>query len=100
MKEVRPERYITDYTDHDGGTIYNLINKYRLLMGLTWREFTFTCIAFYIRQENPEIADAIAKYVTTLPRPGRPKGRSVNQELKKMGVNPASIEAIRNIDNQ
>lgn len=87
-----PYRYIKKQNDKRNTDILQIIDQYRLLTGMTWREFIFACIGFYIRQENPIIADAISEYIKNTPAPGRPKGNSVRVKLNEMGVNPNLVK--------
>jgi|DEB19_MinimDraft_3_1074340.scaffolds.fasta_scaffold30539_3 hypothetical protein len=87
-----PYRYIKKQNDKRNTDILQIIDQYRLLTGMTWREFIFACMAFYIRQENPDVADAIGEYIRNTPPPGRPKGNSVKVKLNEMGVNPKTVQ--------
>lgn len=90
--QENPYRYIKKQNDKANDQVLEIIDKYRLLTGMTWREFIFSCIAFYIRQENSEIADAIIDYLNKVPKPGRPVGTSIKRKLNEMGVNPKHIQ--------
>jgi len=68
--------------------MYDLVDQYRIFCQMTWKEFLYTAIAEYVKDENPAVADAIHMYLRTMRKPGRPKGTGVKQRLLRMGVIP------------
>lgn len=89
-------RYLLRYTnDDDSGKmreIYEIIDKYRVLSNLTWREFLYLSIAEYVKEDNPDLSDAIIDGLKSLRKVGRPAGSSVKQKLYRMGIDPSTIE--------
>lgn len=88
-------RYLMRYTNDDDSNkmkdIYQLIDQYRVLSNMTWREFLYTSIAEYIRNDNPALADEIINSFKQLRKAGRPVGSSVKTKLYRMGIDPNSI---------
>ncbi len=71
--------------------LMDLLNKYRILTGLSWHDFIMVGFSFMIREDNEDLADACLTYVKNRRGPGRPKGQSVKSNLQRMGVNPQDV---------
>lgn len=94
MRESKPEAMLFNMPKNaDSKEIFEMVDKYRVLMGLGWHDFIYIGFASVIREDNDELADAVLHYVKTRRRPGRPKGSSVRVKLQRMGVNPRTLQS-------
>lgn len=74
--------------------IYDLIDEYRILLGMTWREFIWSSIANTIQDDNEPLAEAIRMNLRSKNPPGRPKGSSIKAKLAQMGVSAEDIKQL------
>lgn len=94
MTDNQPERMLFNMPKNaDSKEMFEMVDKYRTLMGLGWHDFIYIGFASVIREDNEDLADAILYYVKNRRKPGRPKGTSVKAKLQRMGVNPRTLQS-------
>lgn len=94
MKKVsRPEVFVFNAKTPDSQEMFELVDKYRVLMGLSWHDFCYIGFSYVIREDNEDLANACLNYVKQRRKPGRPKGQSVKAKLQRMGVNPQDVKS-------
>lgn len=92
-KVFKPEAFIFNGPmNPDSKEIQELVDKYRVLMGLTWHDFIYIGISMVIREDNEDLADMVLHYVKNRRKPGRPKGTSLKIKMRNMGVNPNNLQ--------
>jgi len=94
MKKFKPEAYIFNAPQTPNDVeVKEILDRYRLLMGMTWYDFILVGSSLIMRTDNPEIADFVLSHVKSRPKPGRPKGKSVRMQLNRMGVRHQDIQS-------
>ena len=90
----QPEKMLFNMPKNaDSKEIFQMVDKYRVLMGLGWHDFIYIGFASVMREDNEELADAVLHYVKNRRKVGRPKGQSVKARLRSMGVNPNTLKS-------
>lgn len=93
-KDIRPEVHLFNApATPEFAEMIALVDKYRLLMGLTWHDFIVIGFANTIAEDNKEMASWLLTYVKNRRKPGRPKGQSVKAKLQRMGVDPSKVKS-------
>lgn len=85
-------RYTGDSEDIRMKELYEIIDQYRILSNMTWKEFIYLSIAKFAEEDNIMLAEEIRKQVRTFKKPGRPVGSSKDMKLMKMGIDPSTVE--------
>jgi len=68
-----------EFNDKKGMEVHELLNYYRMLKKVTWRELVLESLADYIELENQAIADLTREYIKVMPKGiGRPRTRVVS----------------------
>lgn len=77
-----------EFSNKEGLELHDLLNYYRLLRKVTWRELVLEGLRDLIATENQPIADAITQYMRIMPKGmGRPRRRVVTLAEKQAKSN-------------